>query len=216
MTREHRTFDLADLSVGKRYDLLSGLVVPRPIAFVSTVDKEGRPNLAPFSYFMVGGVNPPSVVFCPVLDKRGEPKDSLRNIRETGEFVVNLVTREMAGGMNEASFPYPEGSHEWNASGFSMLKSRSVKPARVAESPVQFECRLFQIVSHGEGPSASAYVIGEVLTAHIDPRLVDEQGGLAERFKPIARLGGTGYIDLEIGKVFELARPKGPADSSLD
>lgn len=207
---------MAELGAAKRYDLLSHLVVPRPIGFVSTLSENGVPNLAPFSYFMVGGIRPPSLMFCPVLDREGNPKDSLRNIEQTGEFVVNLVTREMAEGMNATSYPYEAGQQEWQASGFSPLGSRVVKPARVAQSPVQFECRLFHALRHGEGPSASVYVVGEVLVAHVDPSLFDEDAKPLARFEPIARLGGKGYLDLACGKVFELERPNRPASPSLD
>jgi len=216
MPERFRTLDLHELKASKVYDLLAGLVVPRPIGFVSTVSPEGTPNLAPFSFFMVGGINPPSLMFCPVLNIEGEPKDSLRNARETGEFVVNLVTREQAEGMNEASYAYPSGSDEWKASGFTMLESERVKPSRVAESPVQFECRLFEVVQHGEGPSAAVYVIGEIVLAHVLKDMLDSEDRLVSRFKPIARLGGSDYLDLESGKLFELERPKGPASSSLD
>lgn len=211
-----RTFLLSDLTASQKYDLLCGLVVPRPIGFVSTLSNAGVPNLAPFSFFMVGGIRPPSLMFCPVLDREGKPKDSLRNVEETGEFVVNLVTREMAEGMNATSFAYPPGHAEWEASGFTKTESLVIKPPRVAESPVQFECRLFHALRHGDGPSASVYVVGEVLVAHVDPVLVDTAGNIAGAFRPIARLGGKSYIDLACGKVFELERPNRPAGSSLE
>lgn len=212
----HRSFLVSDLTAAQKYDLLSGLVVPRPIGFVSTLSAGGIANLAPFSYFMVGGIRPPSLMFCPVLDREGNPKDSLRNVEETGEFVVNLVTKEMAEGMNATSYAYPAEQGEWGASGFTPIESVVIKPPRVAESPVQFECRLFHALRHGDGPSASVYVVGEVLAAHVDPGLVDADGNLVGRFQPIARLGGKSYIDLACGKVFELARPDRPAGSSLD
>jgi flavin reductase (DIM6/NTAB) family NADH-FMN oxidoreductase RutF len=165
---------------------------------------------------MPGGPNPGSLAFCPVLGPDGNPKDTLRNIEATGEYVVNLVDRAMAEGMNATSYPYPEGNEEWGASGFAMVESRAVKPPRVAQSPVQFECRFFEALRHGDGPSASVYVVGEVLVAHVASRLVDEHGAIVARFEPIARLGGRGYLDVEGGKVFELARPNRPAGSSLD
>jgi flavin reductase (DIM6/NTAB) family NADH-FMN oxidoreductase RutF len=214
--RPHVSLEMEKLSAGRRYDLMASLVVPRPIAFVSTLDGEGRPNLAPFSYFMVGGVNPPSLAFCPVLDAEARPKDTLANIEQTGEFVVNLVDRAMAEGMNETSYPYAEGEAEWPASGFEMAPSVRVKPPRVMESPVQFECRLFRVVRHGDGPSSSAYVVGEVLVAHVSEALVGADGRVLAAFEPIARLGGKSYLDLACGKVFELARPIRPSGSSLD
>jgi flavin reductase (DIM6/NTAB) family NADH-FMN oxidoreductase RutF len=211
-----RSFALSDLRPSQKYDLLSGLVVPRPIAFVSTISAEGLPNLAPFSFFMVGGINPPSLMFCPVLDLEGRPKGTLRNVEATGEFVVNLVDRRMAEGMNLSSFPYSEDESEWGVSGFTPLESERVRPSRVAESPVQFECRFYQALRHGEGPSASVYVVGEVLVAHVSDALVSEAAELVKRFGPLARLGGKGYLDLELGEAFEMARPNRPAGSSLD
>lgn len=216
MPEGFRSLDLKTLKASTRYRLLAGLVLPRPIGFVSTLSADGTPNLAPFSFFMLGGINPPSLMFCPLLNVDAEPKDSLKNVRETGEFVVHLVTREMAEGVNEASFSYPEGKSEWEASGFTMLESQVVKPPRVAESPVQFECRLFQAVRHGEGPSAAVYVIGEIVMAHVDSSLIDDEARLVRRFEPISRLGGADYLDLADGKLFELERPKGPVGSSLD
>lgn len=216
MPSGHNTFLFKDLPASQKYDLLSSLIVPRPIAFVSTLSVSGQPNLAPFSFFMLGGINPPSLAFCPVLDLNGQPKDSLKNVLETKEFVLNLVTADMAKGMNETSFAYPTGEDEWRVSGFSRQASQIVKPFRVSESPVQFECRLFDSISHGDGPSASVYVVGEVLIAHVAKELADESGNLLKRFEPIARLGGKEYLDTGCGKVFELARPKGHAESSLD
>ena len=216
MTRERRTFVLRDLDAGKRYRMMTWLVVPRPIAFVSTTSPEGHDNLAPFSYFMLGGDSPSSLAFCPTSNRDGDPKDTLKNIELCKEFVVNLVTSEMAKGMIETSFAYPQGYEEWVVSGFTKEPSTHVTPPRVAESPVQFECRLHEVVRHGTGSGASAYVIGEVLVVHVAARLVDEDGGIQDRFRPIARLGGREYLDTECGKVFELVRPKGPAESSVD
>ena len=179
------------------YALLTRVVSPRPIAFVSTLSAEGVPNLAPFSFFMAGGSNPPSVCYSPVLDGRGEEKDSLRNVRETGEFTVNTVDRRMATGMNAASAALGPEESEWGPSGFTPLASEVVKPARVRESLAQMECRLFTVVSHGDGPTAARYVIGEVLRLH-----------LAEgAFETIARLGGADYLDTATGRRFDLRRP---------
>lgn len=169
----------------------------------------GEPNLAPFSFFMVGGIDPPSLAFCPILGKDGRKKTSLVNIEETQEFVVNLVTRPMAERMNTTSVDYPDGYEKWGLSGLTPVPSSYVKPARVTESAVQFECRLFQVVSHG----ASHYVIGEVIVAHIDEELLTEDGSLRP-FEPIARLGGAQYLDLDGGKVFEMIRPSPVAESS--
>lgn len=203
----HRSFTLADAAAAQIYDIMATLIVPRPIAFVSTLSSDGVANLAPFSYFMPGGVNPPSLCFCTILGRDGHKKDSLRNIEETGEFVVNLVMREMAEGMNETGFGFPPHVSEWPASGFTPIESDFVKPARVQESPAHFECRLFQAVQHGEGQNAGVYVMGEILAAHVSESLFSGEQVLP--FEPIARLGGSSYFDLACGKVFEMSRPKG-------
>ncbi len=202
----HIEIDLKSAGAARAYDLMSNLIVPRPIAFVSTISASGHANLAPFSYFMIGGPNPPSLAFCPTLGGGGTPKDTLRNLEETGEFVVNLVTRSMADGMNQTSAPYPHEFDEWEVSGFTQAASSHVRPARVAESPLSCECRVFQIVSHGEGAGASRHVIGEILAMHVDENLL--RGDEIGRIEPIARLGGPDYIDLADGSRFALQRPK--------
>lgn len=204
------SLDLTEMRVSKAYGILTATIQPRPIAFVSTVARDGTPNLAPFSFFMAGGSNPPSLVFCPVLLPTGEPKDTLRNIEETGEFVVNLVTRSMADRMNAASFDYPPEVDEWKVSGFEEITSETVFPPRVKESPVQFECRRYQVIRHGEGKSGTVYVIGEILRAHLSSELWDPETErvLSERFRPIGRLGGREYVDLAVPEIFEMARPQ--------
>lgn len=191
---------MSDCTAGEVYDLLSGLVVPRPIAFVSTISALGVPNLAPFSFFNIGGVNPPSLTICTVLGGHGAPKDTYQNIVETGEFVVNLVSRKMAHGMNQTAPSFPGEVDEWPKSGFTQVDSLEVKPARVGESPAQLECRLFQTVSHGDGPGASRYIVGEVVLVHLDESIEPNK-------TLIARLGGSEYLDLDGPDTFDLKRP---------
>ncbi len=198
---------MESLSPGEAYRLLSNTIAPRPIAFVSTVSSTGVPNLAPFSFFIVGGANPPSLAFSPVLGTNGREKDTLRNVRDTGEFVVNLVHREMAEGMNQASLSLPPESSEWEVCGFRTISGTVVRPPRVAESRVQFECRLFQVVEHGDGTSAARYVIGEVLVAHIAAESLREGVFDPDALGLIARLGGPDYIDTHRMERFSLERP---------
>lgn len=198
---------MAQIPSHEAYGILATAVVPRPIAFVSTLSPAGVPNLAPFSFFVVGGANPASLVFSPVLNRDGSEKDTLRNIRETGEYVINAVIMEMALGMNETSAPMPYETSEWERSGFDMVQSERVRPARVRQSPVQFECRLFSIVEHGHGASAARYVVGEVLLAHIRSDIVSGTKIDATLLQPISRIGGAEYIDLETGLKFSLERP---------
>lgn len=177
------------------YRLLADTVVPRPIALVSTISPEGVANLAPFSFFGVGGSNPPSLVFSPTLNGRGEEKDTLRNIRANGEFVIHLVDRSIAEGMNSASAAYHPHESEWPDSGFTALAAEAVRPPVIAEAGAAFECRLHAIVEHGEGPAAARYVIGEALVMHGGP------------VATLARLGGNHYLDMAEAPAFELVRP---------
>lgn len=183
------------------YELLTSIVHPRPIALVSSVSASGIRNLAPFSFFMLGGTNPPSIVFSPVLGSRGE-KDSLRNIRETGEFVVNTVHRDMIDPMNQAGRSVPFETDEWELSGLTPLRCDLVTPERVAESFASLECRLHQVVDHGEGGGAARYVIGEVVRIHLSK---PAESLKSDPVRLIGRLGGAEYVDET--DVFEVSRP---------
>src|ERR1051326_1170017 len=146
MAVEFVSIRMADLNSVEAYDLLSSAVVPRPIAFVSTCELAGNLNLAPFSFFTIGGSNPPSIVYSPTLNADGQPKDTLRNVVDTGEFVVNTVHRAMAEGMLAASVGCAAETSEWQITGYTAIPSMIVRPPRVMESLVQLECRLFQVV----------------------------------------------------------------------
>lgn len=189
-------------------------VQPRPIAFVSTVDESGRPNLAPFSFFTAGGANPPSVVYCPVLRPDGTAKDSLANVEATGEFVVNMVTCDLADRMNVTASEFAPDVDEFEVSGLTPLTSRLVRPPRIAESRVHLECRVAQIVRLGKGPSGTVYVIGVVEMLHVDRALWKDGDFVAADFRGLGRLGGREYVDLEAMQIFEMARPKAVAQSS--
>jgi flavin reductase (DIM6/NTAB) family NADH-FMN oxidoreductase RutF len=200
----HTSFRAEDLTSPQAYDLMANLIVPRPIAFVSTLSREGRRNLAPFSYFMPGGTNPPSLCFCPILAGGGRKKDTLVNIEETGEFVVNLVDRTMAEGMNATSGMYPHDTDEWPMSGFNPVDCLAVRPARVLESPASFECKLHQVAFCGDQAGGGSFVIGEILAIHVRPELLLPEA----RFLPISRLGGPDYLDLASVETFGMERPK--------
>jgi flavin reductase (DIM6/NTAB) family NADH-FMN oxidoreductase RutF len=199
---------LADLEPSRRHAWLTPLIAPRPIALVSTLSAAGAGNLAPFSFFAMGGQNPQSVAFCPVADRDGNPKDTLRNIRETGEFVINIVSRAMAERVNQASAPYPPHVDELDAVGFTRLPSTVVKPPRVSESPAQLECRVFQMVPHGSGPQHGTWVIGEALVLHVDDAVIGEDG-LPDTAKvhPAARMGRQEWAHVTGENTFILARP---------
>jgi flavin reductase (DIM6/NTAB) family NADH-FMN oxidoreductase RutF len=199
---------LADLTPAERHAWLTPLIAPRPIAFVSTMSAAGVGNLAPFSFFAMGGQNPQSVAFCPVADRHGAPKDTLRNIMETGEFVINVVSREMAERVNQASAPYPPDVDEFDVTGFTRVPSTMVRPPRVEESPAAMECRVFQLVPHGTGGQHSTWVIGEVLTLHVRDDVLGEDGRPdTARIQPAARLGRDEWAMVTPDVIFRLQRP---------
>jgi flavin reductase (DIM6/NTAB) family NADH-FMN oxidoreductase RutF len=207
-TTECRAILPGDLSPREAYALLLHCVSPRPIAFVSTLCPDGRPNLAPFSYFMAGGAHPPSVVISPTTARDGSPKDTLRNIEATGEYTISVVTRAMAERMNRASAEYPYGVSEWEEAGFAPAPARVVKPPRVAESPLALECRLHRIVPHGDGPLSANYVIGEVVCFHVAGSLRTADGAVdPTRVDYVARMGGDWYARATPEAMFELPRP---------
>jgi flavin reductase (DIM6/NTAB) family NADH-FMN oxidoreductase RutF len=206
-----KRFDPREVDRRETYHWLTRVVSPRPIAFVSTLSREGKGNLAPFSYFNLGGINPPSLVFSVLNDRHGNEKDTLRNIRETGEFAISVVTRAMAERMNATSAAFPRGVDEFDEAGFTRRPSELVKPPRVAESPLTMECRLHVIVDHGTGPLAAHYVIGEMLLLHADEAILGADGRPdAERIGFIGRMGADWYVHAAPPALFELARPPDP------
>jgi flavin reductase (DIM6/NTAB) family NADH-FMN oxidoreductase RutF len=206
-------FDLTTGTPREAYQLLTRVVAPRPIALVSSLGHDGTGNLAPFSYFMQGGCNPPSCVICPVNNRRGELKDTVRNVEATGEYVINVCTRAMAEQMNRASYDYEAKVDEFDVSGLTRLAAERVGPPRVAESPIALECRAHEIVRHGMGPLASNYIVGEILLVHVRTDVLDEQGLPDDaRIDFIGRLGADYYTHVTPASLFELKRPEAPPD----
>ena len=190
-------------NIGK---LLVEVVLPRPIAFVSTLSAEGVPNLAPFSYFTVASYNPPVLCFAPINRRDGTKKDTLLNIEATGEFVVNVVSEEIAAQMNLCSGEYPPEVDEFAVSGLTPVPSDMVKPARVKESRVNMECRLMQIVHVSGKPGGGNLVLGEVMRFHVDDAIVSHDAIDPDRLRPVGRMGGSTYV--RTTDRFELERPK--------
>jgi flavin reductase (DIM6/NTAB) family NADH-FMN oxidoreductase RutF len=198
--------DVATTEVVKVYHALADVVTPRPIAWVTTVDGQGRVNLAPFSFFNAFGANPPIVVFSPTMRRDRTKKDTLRNLEMVDEFVLNAATEALALQVNQTSKELPYGQSEAEYSGLTMQPSIKVRPPRVAESPVHLECRVRQFVSIGDGPIAANLVIGEVLLIHIDESVLDSAGRVDPRkLRTIARLGGDFYC--RSTDLFEMERP---------
>jgi flavin reductase (DIM6/NTAB) family NADH-FMN oxidoreductase RutF len=188
------------------YRLLISSVTPRPIAWVTSVDREGRVNLATFSFFNAFGADPPVVVFGPNRKKDGSKKDTLANIEATGEFVINAAVAKLAEQMNLSSKELPHGESEIELTGLSVVPSRKVKPPRLADSPLHMECVLRQVLSIGDRQLSANLVIGEVVQFHVDDSLLDEQGRIDPRkIQTIARLGGNYYC--HTSDLFEMKRP---------
>lgn len=202
------SLDVTKLSTKDAYKLIIGAIVPRPIAWVSTVSSKGLTNLAPFSFFTGVCSNPPTLLFCPTNNPDGTEKDTLRNIRETKQFVVNIVSEELTSIMNETSGDYPSNVSEIDLLKIKTLPSTQIKPPRVAASPVSFECELIQVVDTGNGGLGSGHiVIGRIFQAHFAEGVVDERYHLdLNRIKPVSRLGGLFYAPVR--ETFELPRPK--------
>lgn len=190
------------------YKILSGSILPRPIGWISTIDMESRPNLAPFSFFNVVCSNPPTVLFCPLIRGiDGNKKDTLNNVRATNEFVVNIVTENLLSAMNASSVEAPAGFNEFEFAGLTMASSIMVKPPRVAESPIHFECKVREIIDINDAPGGGSIVIGTILHIHVDDSVLI--GGDKINFKalqPIGRLAGGAYS--RVTDIIELERPK--------
>ena len=198
--------DVPSTDVVKVYRTLVDVVTPRPIAWVTTIDAEGRVNLAPFSFFNAFGANPPVVVFSPGLRRDGTKKDTLRNLEIVPEFVLNAAVEDLAEPMNATAKELPPGQSEAEYAGLALEPSTKVRPPRVAVSPVHMECRVRQIMPIGDGPIAANLVIGEVLLIHIDDSVLDSSGHVDPRkLRTIARLGGDYYC--RSTDLFEMKRP---------
>jgi flavin reductase (DIM6/NTAB) family NADH-FMN oxidoreductase RutF len=203
----------SELPYSEFYNLLISSVVPRPIAWVSTVNAAGQPNLAPFSFFNAVCADPPLLAFAPGMRRpkqaeatHGEPKDTLRNVRETREFVVNVVTHELAEAMNLTSGEYDASVNEFELAKLTPQPSRIVRPPRVAESPVSFECKLDQILDFSQAPTGASLVIGKIVSIHIDDAHLREGKLDRNSLDLIGRMGGMQYT--RTTQRFEMVRPK--------
>jgi len=192
------------------YKLLTGMIVPRPVALVSTVSREGVANLAPFSFFCGVGSVPPTVLFCPSLRPGAtagtvEPKDTLRNVEETGEFVINVVSEAIATAANAASAEVAFEVDEFVLSGLTPIASEAVRPPRVAESPAQMECKLLQVIYTGHAPGSGVIVLGEVVRFHLREDLVEDFRVDPAGLDAVGRMAGNTWVRTR--ERFELIRP---------
>jgi flavin reductase (DIM6/NTAB) family NADH-FMN oxidoreductase RutF len=186
--------DFSTLKPRDIYQWMTSTIMPRPIAWVSTISADGKPNLAPFSFFQGITSAPPSLMFVPVNNRDGGKKDTLRNIEQVPEFVVNLVPEALAEKMNATAALLPYGESEFDAFGLAPAPSDRVRPPRVAEAPVAFECKLHSVVQIGEGPLAGNVVFGLIQLMHIaDDAVVPGAYANPEKLNLIGRMGGELY-----------------------
>jgi flavin reductase (DIM6/NTAB) family NADH-FMN oxidoreductase RutF len=199
--------DASALDVRETYKLMTSGVIPRPIAFVSTLNENGTVNLAPFSYFNAVASAPPTIMLAITYKSDGSKKDTLLNIERSREFVVNSVSEWMAEPMNQCSAEYPHGVSELEKVGLHSIPSDVIAPPRVKESPFHMECKLHTTIAVGNGGAGSStLVLGEVVKFHVYKPAYQNGKILPEELKPLSRLGGTSYGTL--GDLFDLDRPK--------
>jgi flavin reductase (DIM6/NTAB) family NADH-FMN oxidoreductase RutF len=209
--RDLATVDPAQVSQQEMYKLLIGAVVPRPIAFVSTIGQDGSTNLAPFSFFNAVASNPPCLMISIAQKGSGEIKDTLRNIQETKQFVVNSANEWLIEPLVHCAATYPYGVSEFEKVGLTAQPSVKVKPPRVKEAAVQFECELYKTLEIGEGaPGSTVVVFGRVVLAHIDQQAYKNGRVDYSRIRSIARLGGSSYA--KVKDLFEIPVPPAGAE----
>lgn len=202
------SFEPKDLSTGKLHGYLLSAVAPRPIAFASTIDADGNPNLSPFSFFNVFSANPPILIFSPARRVRDNTtKHTLHNAETTKEVVINVVSYDIVQQMSLSSTEYPAEVNEFKKAGFTMLDSHNVRPFRVGESPIQMECKINDIVKLGKEGGAGNLIICEVVKIHISSEVLNKDGTInQEKLDLVARAGGSYYSRAKEG-FFEIPKP---------
>ena len=202
------TIDPKEVSTGKLHQYLLGAIAPRPIAFASTIDEDGNPNLSPFSFFNVFGANPPIMIFSPARSVRNNTtKHTLDNAEVVKEVVINVVNYDIVQQMSLSSTMYPKGVNEFEKAGLTMLPSEEVKPFRVAESPVQFECKVIDIIYTGKEGGAGNLIMCEVVKVHVKEEVLGEDGLIDQhKIDLVARAGGSYYSRARDG-FFEIPKP---------
>lgn len=213
-----QTIDPNQIPSPQLHRLLLGAIAPRPIAFASTIDQHGNPNLSPFSCFNVFGVNPSTLIFSP--SRRGRDnslKDTFLNVNEVPEVVINVVTFDMVQQASLASTEYPPGTNEFIKSGFTQVASEKIRPFRVKESPVQIECQVRQVIETGTGGGAANLIICEVLLMHIDENIFDEKGLIdPDKINLVGRMGGNYYVKATGSAIFTVPKPNDKMSLGID
>lgn len=198
-----------EIEIPKLHRYLLGSVGPRPIAFASTIDSKGNINLAPFSFFNVFSANPPIMIFSPARSGRtNESKDTYNNVKEVPEVVINVVTHEMVHQMSLASSPYDSDVSEFEKAGFTSLASDMITPPRVKESPVQFECKVNEVIELGDQGGAGNLIICEVLRIHVKESILDQNEMIDQhKIDLVSRMGGNWYCRADKNSMFEIQKP---------
>ena len=198
-----------EIEIPKLHRYLLGSIGPRPIAFASTIDSKGNINLAPFSFFNVFSANPPIMIFSPARSGRtNESKDTYNNVKEVPEVVINVVTHEMVHQMSLASSPYDSDVSEFEKAGFTSLASDMITPPRVNESPVQFECKVNEVIELGDQGGAGNLIICEVLRIHVKESLLDQNEMIDQhKIDLVSRMGGNWYCRADKNSMFEIQKP---------
>lgn len=203
------TLTPTELGTQKTHQYLLGAIGPRPIAFASTIDKSGKRNLSPFSFFNVFSANPPLLIFSPARSgKTGEQKNTYENIKEIPEVVINVVTYNIVQQVSLASSPYPKGIDEFLKAGLTPIPSEVVRPFRVKESPVQFECKVNQVIELGSQGGAGNLILCEVLKIHVHEDVLSSDGLIDQhKIDLVSRMGGNWYCRSDKNSMFEIQKP---------
>ena len=204
-----KSIDPISLETKELHKILLSSIAPRPIAFASTIDSNGNVNLSPFSYFNVFSSNPPILIFSPSRRVRDNTtKHTLENAMETKEVVINVVNFPIVEQMSKSSVEYEKGVNEFIETGLTQVKSLLVKPPRVLESPISFECKVQDIVSLGESGGAGQLIIAKVVQIHIDKKFIDNKGDIdSEKLDLVARMGGDWYTRATKESMFKIPKP---------
>ena len=203
------TIDPKEIAVPKLHQYLLGAVGPRPIAFASTIDSEGIDNLAPFSFFNVFSANPPIMIFSPARSgKTNKTKDTYNNVKAIPEVVINIVTHDIVQQMSLASSPFASDVNEFDKAGFTAVASETIRPKRVGESPVQFECKVIEVKELGNEGGAGNLIFCEILKMHISESVLDENKRIDQhKIDLVSRMGGNWYCRADRTAMFEVKKP---------
>lgn len=204
-----KTLDITKGETDGLYQYLSSAITPRPIALVSTINKKGERNLAPFSFFNVFSINPPMMIFSPVKSARfGTNKHTLENIKEIKECVIGIVNEDIAQQVSLASCSFEKGINEFEKAGLTEIKSDLVSPSRIKETPINFECKVTEIIAMGDKGGAGNLVFAEILKIHIEEGVLDDAGNIDPfRMKIVSRYGGSWYGKTTKDSIYKITKP---------